>query len=86
MSELVNAELDAIHQGEIALAEHIRSTIISDIDAGKFSKYELAGRLESTHIGVEAMKTRQVWTLRYAIMIAHKLGYSIGKLEVKSNV
>lgn len=85
MSSLVNEELDAIHQGENMLAEHIRSTIMSDIKAGKFNDHELAGRLGRTRVGVEAMKTRRTWTLQYAISIAHKLGYSIGKLEVKSD-
>lgn len=82
MCDLVNDELDAIHKSEIALAKHIRTIIINDIEAGKFNKYELAGRLSKSHVGVEAMKTRQTWTLRYAITIARRLGYSLGTLEV----
>lgn len=85
MSDLVNEELDAIHHGEIALAEHIRKSIIADIDAGKFNRYELAGRLGRTHVGVEAMKTRKTWTLRYALTVARRLGYSLGALEVISD-
>lgn len=86
MSDLVNQELDAIHEGEKLLAEHIRTTILYDIETGKFTKYELAGRLGRTHVGVEAMKTRKVWTLRYALSVAHRLGYSLSNLEVVSNV
>ena len=85
MSDLLNDELTAIYDGEIALADNIRTTIMNDINAGKFSDYELAGRLNTTKIGVEAMKTRQMWTLRYAILVARKLGYSIGTLEVVRN-
>lgn len=82
MSDSVSQELDAIYEAEKSLAEHIRNTIITDIEAGKFSKYELAGRLGRSHIGVDAMRSRKVWTLRYAISIAHRLGYSLSRLEV----
>lgn len=85
MSILVNEELDAIHQGEILLAEHIRKTIMRDVDTGKFSNYELMGRLGRTRVGVRAMISRKTWTLRYALGIARKLGYSLGTLEVVKN-
>lgn len=85
MSDSVSAEMDHVHEAEKYLAAHIRSTIMTDIDAGKFNRYELVGRLGNGHIGVEAMKTRKVWTLRYAISVARKLGYSLGTLEVISN-
>lgn len=86
MLDSINQELDAIHNAEKSLAEHIRSIIIADIEAEKFSKYELAGRLNRSHIGVEAMKTRKVWTLRYAISVARQLGYSLGKLELNLEI
>lgn len=82
MADFINEELDAIHRGEMVLAEHIRKTIIADIEAGKFNQYELAGRLNRSLVGVEALRTRQTWTLRYAIAVARRLGYSLGTLEV----
>ncbi len=85
MSDLLNDELTAIYEGEIALADHIKRTVMHDIVAKKFTDYELAGRLGTTRIGVEAMKTRKLWTLRYAISVARKLGYKIGRLEVVLN-
>lgn len=85
MTDYISQEMEAIYTAEKTLAEHIRKTIITDIDAGKFNKYELAGRLSCSPIGVDAMKTRKLWTLRYAISIARRLGYSLGTLEVISN-
>lgn len=82
MGETINEELDAIHSAEHTLANHIRTTIIADIDIGKFNIYELSGRLGCSRVGVEALKTRKTWTLRYAITIARKLGYSLGNLQV----
>lgn len=81
MSNVVS-ELDAIHAGELALATHIQETILADIEAEKFSHYELVGRLGRGHAGVDALKTRKTWTLHYAIHTARKLGYELGKLQV----
>lgn len=85
MSDFISDEVNAIHQSEIMLAQHIRAIVIADINSGKFNDFELAGRLGRTRVGVEAMKTRHLWTLPYAITIARKLGYSLGTLEVISN-
>lgn len=82
MSDSISEEMDAVHEAEKLLAEHIRTTILYDIEMGKFSKYELLGRLHKSTIGVEAMQSRKLWTLRYALAIAHRLGYSLSNLEV----
>lgn len=79
---MAGKEYDAIHASEISLAAHIQKTILADISAGKFSHYELIGRLNRSHIGIEALKTRKTWTLRYAIHVAHKLGYDLGSLTI----
>lgn len=75
--QIANTELDGIFVVEINLASAIREQITRDYNAGKFSKFELAGRLSMSPIKLQSMLTRQQWTLRYAILIANKLGYQI---------
>lgn len=83
-SDTVNDELDLIHETKIALANSIRDVIMKDVLSGRFSPYELAGRLGKNAIGIEAFKTRKVWTLDYAILAARKLGYALGTIAIST--
>jgi hypothetical protein len=81
-TDTVNDELDLIHEAKIQLADNIRKRIMLDVDSARFSQFELQGRLGKNAVGITAFKSRKVWTLDYAIIIAAKLGYSLGALSI----
>ena len=75
-------EQDEIFKVELELAAAIRKHITDDLIAGKFNVYELAGRLNMTKVQVQSMLTRKTWVLRFALLIAYRLGYAVETMAI----
>lgn len=70
---------DKVHNLELEIAEHIRTTITS-IAKRSDGVNQLLLKLNLNTIQLQALLTRKHWTLRFALTTAVKLGLKIGTI------